>query len=53
MQRVTYDMRTGAGVSLKVDLSLAGEDCQHGVTDESPCTVTGCALETDVAYVIG
>ena len=35
-------------VKLKVDLSLAGEDCQHAVTDESLCTVTGCALGTDV-----
>ena len=33
---------------LKVDLSLAGEDCQHAVTDESLYTVTGCALGTDV-----
>ena len=35
---------------LKVDLSLAGEDCQHAVTDESLCTVTGCALGTDVCH---
>ena len=35
-------------IRLKVDLSLAGEDCQHAVTDESLCTVTGCALGTDV-----
>ena len=33
---------------LKVDLGLAREDCQHAVTDESLCTVTGCALGTDV-----
>ena len=32
---------------LKVDLSLAGQDCQHAVTDEALCTVTGCALGTD------
>ena len=36
--------------SLKVDLSLAGEDCQHAVTDEALCTVTGCALGTDVCH---
>ena len=36
--------------SLKVDLSPAGEDCQHAVTDESLCTVTGCALGTDVCH---
>ena len=35
---------------LKVDLSLAGEDCQHAVTDEALCTVTGCALGTDVCH---
>ena len=33
-----------------MDLGLAGEDCQHAVTDESPCTVTGCALGTDVCH---
>ena len=37
-------------ILLKVDLSLAGEDCQHAVTDESLCTVTGCALGTDVYH---
>ena len=37
-------------LSLKVDLSLAGEDCQHAVTDEALCTVTGCALGTDVCH---
>ena len=36
--------------SLKVDLGLAGEDCQHAVTDESLCMVTGCALGTDVCH---
>ena len=35
---------------LKVDLSLAGEDCQHAVTDVALCTVTGCALGTDVCH---
>ena len=35
---------------LKVDLGLAGEDCQHAVTDESLCPVTGCALGTDVCH---
>ena len=35
---------------LKVDLGLAVEDCQHAVTDESLCTVTGCALGTDVCH---
>ena len=35
---------------LKVDLSPAGEDCQHAVTDESLCPVTGCALGTDVCH---
>ena len=35
---------------LKVDLGLAGEDCQHAVTNESLCTMTGCALETDVCH---
>ena len=34
----------------KVDLGLAREDCQHAVTDESLCTVTGCALGTDVCH---
>ena len=33
-----------------MDLSLAGEDCQHPVTDESLCPVTGCALGTDVCH---
>ena len=33
-----------------MDLSLAGEDCQRAVTDEALCTVTGCALGTDVCY---
>ena len=33
-----------------MDLSLAGEDCQPAVTDESLCTVTGCALGTDVCH---
>ena len=33
-----------------MDLSLAGEDCQHAVTDEALCTVTGCALGTDVCH---
>ena len=37
-------------LSLKVDLSLPREDCQHAVTDEAPCTVTGCALGTDVCH---
>ena len=32
-----------------MDLSLA-EDCQHAVTDEALCTVTGCALGTDVCH---
>ena len=36
--------------SLKVDFSLAGEDCQQAVTDEAVCTVTGCALGTDVCH---
>ena len=35
---------------LKVDLSLAGEDCQQAVTDAALCTVTGCALGTDVCH---
>ena len=35
---------------LKVDLSLAGEDCQQAVTDEALRTVTGCALGTDVCH---
>ena len=35
---------------LKVDLSLAGEDCQHAVTDVALCMVTGCALGTDVCH---
>ena len=35
---------------LKVDLSLAGEDCQHAVTDKSLCPVTGCALGADVCH---
>ena len=35
---------------LKVDLGLAGEDCQQAVTDESLCTVTGCASGTDVYH---
>ena len=29
---------------------LAGEDCQHAVTDESLCPVTGCTLGTDVCH---
>ena len=33
-----------------MDLGLAAEDCQHAVTDESLCTVTGCALGTDVCH---
>ena len=33
-----------------MDLGLAGEDCQHAVTDESLCPVTGCALGTDVCH---
>ena len=34
-----------------MDLSLAREDCQHAVTDEALCTVTGgCALGTDVCH---
>ena len=33
-----------------MDLSLAGEDCQHAVTDVALCTVTGCALGTDVCH---
>ena len=37
---------------LKVDLSLAGEDCQHAVTDEALCTVTGCDLGTDACHWI-
>ena len=37
-------------IRLKVDLSLAGEDCQHAVPDESLFTVTGCALGTDVCH---
>ena len=40
------------GIGLKVDLSLAGEDCQHAVTDEALCTVTGCALGTDVCHLM-
>ena len=35
---------------LKVDLRLAGEDCQHAVTDEPLCTVTDWALGTDVCH---
>ena len=35
---------------LKKDLGLTGEDCQHAVTDESLCPVTGCALGTDVCH---
>ena len=37
---------------LKVDLSLAGEDCQHAVTDEALCTVIGCDLGTDACHWI-
>ena len=37
-------------LGLKVDLGLAGEDCQHAVIDESLCMVTGCALGTDVCH---
>ena len=33
-----------------MDLSLAGEDCQHAVTDVALCTLTGCALGTDVCH---
>ena len=33
-----------------MDIGLAGEDCQHAVTDESLCRVTGCALGTDVYH---
>ena len=33
-----------------MDLSLAGEDCQHPVTDEALFMVTGCALGTDVSH---
>ena len=33
-----------------MDLSLAGKDCQHAVTDESLCTVAGCALGTNVCH---
>ena len=35
---------------LKADLGLGWEDCQHAMTDESPGTVAGCALETDVCH---
>ena len=33
-----------------MDLSLAGEDCQHAGTDESLCPVNGCAVGTDVCH---
>ena len=33
-----------------MDLGLAGKDCQHAVTNESLCTLTGCALGTDVCH---
>ena len=33
-----------------MDLGLAGEDCQHAVTDESLCPATGCALGIDVCH---
>ena len=36
--------------SLKALRDLAGEDCQHTVTDESLCPVTGCTLGTDVCH---
>ena len=26
------------------------EDCHHAVTDEALCTLTGCALGTDVCH---
>ena len=38
---------------LKVNLGPGLEDCQHAVIDEFLCMVAGCALGTDVMYVIG
>ena len=37
-------------VVLKALGGLAGEDCQHAVTDESLCPVTGCTLGIDVCH---
>ena len=47
-----WDERAGLDsiALLKVELSLAGEDCQHAVTDEALCMVTGCAVGTDVCH---
>ena len=36
--------------AMRVDLGLAGEDCQHAVTDVSLCPVTGCVFGTDVRH---
>ena len=48
---IWFSVRNGKlSVSLKVNLGLAGEDCQHAVTDESLCPVTGCALGIDVCH---
>ena len=36
--------------TLKGNLSLGREDCQHAVIDEFLCMVAGCALGTDACH---
>ena len=41
-------------VTLKANLGLGQEDCQHAVIDEFLCMMAGCDLGTDVhMYVVG
>ena len=41
---------SGSGCEKQFHCGLACPDCQHVVTDEFLCMVSGCALETDVCH---